>query len=675
MKRAIWATGLVWMAGSLACGQPYIPPPQEGAAPAAGPGQEGDRARGAAPAASVEGAPALRMEDIPAQVRLGMRAEIVRLKTPVIPTLVIASSPDAYLDALSGWSLDGRYPVLIDDGTDGARENIVRFARAFEARRVVLYGGKGEMHAQSIEALQERVERVAASAWSAGTVEELKEKWKSLEFTPAGIVVASGADMAWTGAAALAAFRGEPIVWVGAIPDPLGSGMSEQRYDGLAREIEGGAERTGYSWDGVGDAIEAITLCLSGPDKVSVGSTTLALTDVLGRSDVTETGSSSRWAYASMAPGSAAEAAYRAMSSLFTQPRKAFLFDGYVGFGEGGFEAYRVGAAGEMLRGAGFEVTEADSGRDPLGEWRRRVLPPLDAGFVHVNSAGFVRMFRLGTVEASAVEIPALRRPALVHFVHSFSAQNVGDEMSIARRWLDGGAFVYVGSVDEPYLTAFHTPERFAARMLARAPVSAAARVEMSKPWKINVYGDALFTFGPPAERVDRELSLEGVVDAESRMKAALGERDFETAFRLLSALSRDGDVVKLFGAALRDDAGSLTAGAAQAAFWAAARARADGAALEAASRMTQEQTRSASVGDALWQVGRERLVSGDGLAVRVLRGRLREHHVVDDATLVARGIRGLEGGEAAREYLRTVMSATSDAAARAQLQERMRLF
>lgn len=672
MGRVMLAAVVGMCAGWAACGQPYIPPPGADApasAPSATP-EEGERG-----ASGSEGAQPVRMEDVPSQVKLGARAEIVRMKTPAVGTLVIVESTDAYLDALSGWSLEARYPVLIDDGTDGARENIVRFARAFGAERVALYEGKGEMHAQAIEVLQERVERVVAGAWSAGSVGELKEKWKSLEFVPAGVVVASGADTAWTGGAALAAFRGQPIVWVGAIGDPLGSGMSKERYDGLAKEIEEGVEKTGYSWRGVGDDIEAVTLCLSGPDKVMIGATTLAVTDVVGRLDVTEGGSSGRWAYASMAPGSAAEAAYRAMSSLFTQPRKAFLFNGYAGFGEGGFEAYSTGAGGALFAKAGFEVVEEDSARDPLGAWRRRAMSPLDAGLVHVNSAGFARMFRLGQVEASAVEVPVLKRPAVVHFIHSFSAQNIGDEHSIARKWLDGGAFVYVGSVDEPYLTAFHTPERFAARMLARAPVCAAARVEMAKPWKVNVYGDALFTLGPEAERVERAIGLEGLVDAEARMKHALGERDFERAFRLLSVLQRDGDVVRLFGAVVRDDATSLTAGAAQAAFWAAVRARADEAALEAASRMTLEQTRAASTGDALWQVGRDRLLSGDMVAVRALRGRLREHNVVEDATLVARGIRAVEGGDAARAYLESVMTATPDAGARAQLQERLRLF
>ncbi len=676
--RRVMAGVVGWMlVGAMSGGQPYIPPPGKDAAPGASPAPEALPEPSAPVAEAQPGAPEsdVRLEDIPAPVKLGVRTEIVRLKLPAMSTLVIVPSADAYLDALSRWTLEARFPVLIDDGTDGARENIVRFARAFEAQQVLLYEGEGGAHAASIEALQARVEAVAARAWSAENAEGLSAQWKRLEFTPPGVVVASGADTAWTGGAALAAFRGQPIVWVGAMGDPLGSGMSKELFDALAKEIEAGLERTGYAWRGVGDDIEAITLCLSGPDKVMIGATMLALTDVLGRADVTETGSSSRWAYASMAPGSAAEAAYRAMSSLFLQPTRAFLFNGYAGFGEGGFEAYAIGPASELLRKAGLEVVEEEAPRDPLGDWRRRVLPPLDAGLVHVNSAGFARMFRLGQVEVSAAEIPSLKRPALVHFIHSFSAQNIGDELSIARRWLDGGAFAYVGSVDEPYLTAFHTPERFVARMLARAPISAAARVEAARPWKINVYGDALFTWGPPAPRFEGAPELTGAVDAAARMRESLSGRDFATAFRMLSVLQRDADVVRVFGALLRDDAGALTPDAARAAFWSAVRARADDMAMEAARRMSQEHFGSALAADALWQVGRERLMSGDGAALEAMRGRIRAHHGVEDATLVARGIRAAEGAEAARAYLQRVMDATADAALRAQLQERLRYF
>lgn len=681
MGRVMWGAVLGAACALSGRGQPYIPPPgQPGEATPARP----QDAPPAAEPATVEpemkkvedrAGEAVRAEDIPAPVRAGLRSELVRLQIPTLSTLVIVESADAYLDALSRWSLERRFPVLIDDGTDLAREHIVRFARAFGPERVEYFAGDGNAHAASIEALQARVEMVAARAWSAGSAEELRAQWKRLEFSPVGVVVASGEDMAWTGAAALAAFRGQPIVWVGGMGDPLGSGMSQERYGALAREIEEGVEATGYSWDGTGDEIEAVTLCLSGPDKVMLGATTLALTDVVGRSDVTEAGSSGRWAFASMAPGGAAGAAYRAMCSLFTQPGKAFLFDGYVGFGEGAFEAYRPGPAAELLGQAGFEVVMEDAPRDPLGDWRRRAMSPLDAGLVHVNSAGFVRMFRLGQVEASSVEIPVLRRPAVVHFVHSFSAQNVGDERSIARKWVDGGAFVYVGSVDEPYLTAFHTPERFVARMLARAPISAAARVEMARAWKINVYGDALFTWGPAAKRVEGETGLEGAEECEARMRGALGARDFGTAFRLLSVLQRDGDVVRVFEAVLRDDPKAMSAEAAQAAFWSAARARDGVAAMRAAERMTLEQGRAAYVSDAMWQVGRELLGSGDAWAVRALRGRIRAEHAVEDATQVARGIRASEGAESAREYLRSVMEATADAALRAQLQERLRYF
>src|SRR4051812_21537986 len=68
----------------------------------------------------------ITMADLPAQVRLGLRAEAVRRGWAAAPVVVIVSDPLSYVRAIGGWTLRSRYPVLLDDGSPSAREDIAR---------------------------------------------------------------------------------------------------------------------------------------------------------------------------------------------------------------------------------------------------------------------------------------------------------------------------------------------------------------------------------------------------------------------------------------------------------------------------------------------------------------------------------------------------------------------
>ena len=65
----------------------------------------------------------------------------------------------------------------------------------------------------------------------------------------------------------------------------------------------------------------------------------------------------------------------------------------------------------------------------------------------------------------------SLTDPAAVVFIHSYSAANPYDASTLAGRWLNQGAFVYYGSVNEPFLTAFRTPQLVADLFLRGVPL------------------------------------------------------------------------------------------------------------------------------------------------------------------------------------------------------------
>ncbi|MCW5777487.1 MAG: hypothetical protein KIS87_13705, partial [Phycisphaeraceae bacterium] len=137
--------------------------------------------------------PAPVQPEVPPQVRLGRRAELVRANAPVIPDVVIVPDGASYLAAVAAWKPEGRFPVLIDDGTWQAGEDIARFVRAFEPRHVVRWSG-GDRAARG-DARREAVERAVASAWGhEGKPESLIDFWRVHNHVPSAIVVADGAD-------------------------------------------------------------------------------------------------------------------------------------------------------------------------------------------------------------------------------------------------------------------------------------------------------------------------------------------------------------------------------------------------------------------------------------------------------------------------------------------------
>lgn len=641
-------------------------------------------------------------------MRLGVRVEIARSRIPIASGLLVVPDGGAYIDAISRWRLDGRFPVLIDDGSDAAREDIARFVRAYRPTSVARWAGDGRLWAQSVEARRQRIEEAVASAWDAGKPEgveasgapkavieglagpvrdRLNAKWKELGFEPPGAVVMNDADPAWTAGLALAAGRGQRILWTDRAPENVGGAMSADDARALETWLASQLDVLETPWREAGDAIEAVTLASHIPGKVSAPSGTLALTDVLGRAEgAASAGGAVPRAYCvGLVWGTEAKAAYNAMCALFLEPRKAWLFEGYQGDPndpkKAGFAQYAIKPAADALSGAGIETEAEDAARDALGAWRRRVSGGIDAGLIHVNSSGTRDWFVLKGARAESNDIPAsLDAPAIVHFIHSFSAQDMGDANSIGARWLDAGAYAYVGSVDEPFLTAFHTPPTLVARLFAPAPFGVAARVDNTAPWKINVYGDPLLTHKPgvPTPRMEAWAPPEGSEPADDLLKRALADRSLDDAARWMAFLGRDADVIRLFLAAEQEakkSAATVPPGVASAAFHAAARAGMPEPAARAFEAMDDARKADSRHIDLLWQSARDALeVTPTAPVVDALKGRLRPSSLADDAVAVAKAIGRVEGREQARQFAERIIRA-APAASKEAIGARLSIF
>lgn len=499
-----------------------------------------------APAAQPGGGGA---EPLPPATILGARADQVRRKLAVSPVVVIVSEVSAYVEAIGHWRLTARFPVLIDDGTPQARENIARFVRAFKPEKVVRWSpGKPAFNEWS--AREDLITAAIGRAWTQdGKIPEqgfdqkaLLALWKSLQLDPPGVVVAAKDDPAWTGAVALAAGRGQPIFWTTSTRK-LDGGQTAAEADTLCKNIEAFCQQTGLSWKSLGDTLDAVTICSNMPQTVTgTASGIVALTDRVGRTKA-GVNDTERWAWASQIPGFHAVAAYRAMSSLFLPGHsRAWLFDGHES--GPGWDDFDASKADEVLKKCGWKTSIVSKPGGTLAAWRREAAKPLDADLLLVNTKGEKHQFHLASGTAKLGDIPILASPCVVNFLHSFSAQYLGSRDTLSGRWLERGAFGYVGSVDEPMLTGFLQTPVVAARFGLKFPLAAAPRYDRAPVWKITIIGDALYTFGAAAPAAPA-VKLDGEVDLAGEVKEVI-KADLVKGLWLLVMLGRDAEAARI---------------------------------------------------------------------------------------------------------------------------------
>lgn len=485
-------------------------------------------------------------------IALGERVRNTQSKAQVIPTVVLVSSGASFIDALSHWTPDLRFPVLIDDGSALAAENIARFVRAFQPTDVVRYEVPDKPNDWTPG--RAAIESALAKVWGAESaeIESLKKAWAAKAHEPPGIVVTSEKDTAWTAALALAAGRGQLLVFVedDQIPRDLHRPWPAADAANFDKFLQETCAKTGLAWSDLGDTLDAVTLCAAFPNIIEVGPKDLrALTDRIGRLRIDGPG---RWAWTGQIFGTPSDAAYRAMCPLFLTSDEAWLFDSYPKSPP--WSDYSL-AQSKAALSAEFKAALSESPGANANMWREQTQRPLSAGLLFVNTKGNADFFELESGYGYCGDLPLLLKPAALHFIHSWSLQSPGSRNTLGGRWLERGVYLYYGSVNEPTLAAF-TPCPQVAELLAQGAVfSGAARRDGGPAWRLTVMGDPLATVKPGAigPRSGAKLPLEGVksVKAEAAERARKGEfassiRDFvlagdeEMAVKLTSALFRD---------------------------------------------------------------------------------------------------------------------------------------
>jgi hypothetical protein len=508
---------------------------------------------------------------------------------------------------------------------------------------------------------------------------------------PTGVIVSSALDPAWTAALALSAGRDELIVWDNEMRGNVNGSVTVKMTNATNRLVLDACKALNLPADALGDAIDAITLCANAPVRTEVqpadtiagpgakAGEFIATTDLLGR----DKANNKRWAWSGQIFGSEANAAYRAMSALFLSPASAWMFEGYDA-GKSPFSGYALSQGEQAWRATGKDAWLSPVGQRSVRDWRRAVagvhglepnfdpsakLPPggIDAGFIFVNSMGNDDFFQLsgGKDTAYPADVPVLNQPAMLYMIHSWSLKGPANRATLGGRWFESGVYAYVGSVHEPFLSAF-LPAHNAIERLRVMPLGAAIRWDdgtFATPWRVTLLGDPLITLTPPQQRAgELPAPLASAQDLSALLKAYASEKKFEQTLLTLTQLGRDRDAFRVIRALLADQPDAVTPVVALAGIMPAFRAGDVGTVLACYDKLGDLQVSNPFTKDAVWHAVNLRAEQLTKDQIAILAKAVRSDNLLRDAREVAMAISHIMGPGTGRSFLRQLKETIKDA-------------
>lgn len=430
--------------------------------------------------------------DKPWYVQSGLRIATLREKVPTVDRVVLVPDEATFLKAIEEWSLEGRWPILIED-----ERYAPMFVRRFQPAEIIRLPAVKTPLPKGNK-LRKAMQQAVAKAWNVRDSDFLRGKWEDLGWEPPGVAITSVSDPAWPAAVALAADRGQPLVFLeGDFGKPNDTLYLEDWWN-LKAEVERVVENTGYAYSNLGDPIDTVTIVRQMAVKYQSPrrrNEQLSVTDGLARQENGE-----RWAVVGWIFGSPARAVYQAMCAIFLDPKTVMLYDGYPKSGT--WQKYQMNSVARQLRQFGMNVQLVQRPEAGVEKWRSLATQEWEFDLIFVNSSGSPETFNVAGGDAFVSDIPNLNFPAAMHFIHSWSATAPDNPDTVGGRWLANGVYLYVGSVHEPYLRAFVPPQLIVNRLLDSTPFLIAARQLDLPPWKITTIGDPLMIISQPRQRI-----------------------------------------------------------------------------------------------------------------------------------------------------------------------------
>jgi hypothetical protein len=599
-----------------------------------------------------------QFRQLPWPVQLGMRVAAAEALLPVVPQVVLVPDEATFIDEVGKWSLKGRWPVLIEDDRFAPL-----FVRAFKPQRVVRRTSVGPLPAGP--ELMLTLDGVVSLAWGGEPGRSPQEAFAKVGFVPPGAVITSIDDPAWPAALALAAGRGQPLLFIDGDLGGLDDVLDPAQFAAVKSVIEKALTDGGYPFRGVGDPIETVTIARTMAPRAKVpqppalrpalppsagfgADDPLATLDLLFRND-----DGSRYAIGGWIFGPSQRSAYMAMCSLFLTREELWFFSGYPK--EGFWNAYEVVGPAGKAKEVGFTTRTWDGDTASLLNWRRMLLGGIGPDVLLMNSSGDPDWFSLGGNERGRVaDIPFLRKPLALGLIHSWSMKRPGDRETVGGRWLERGVYSYFGSVHEPFLGAFVPPTNVIDRVASFAPFLVSCRMldgEFGKPWRLVAIGDPLMPVRVPGQRKVpiAAVPADGATDLRAetvrRLKAVQANPqadEFRAVMKDLLLLGEDEVAIGLWKFAAKTD---FKASLAQLALGPLFRAR-DFDGFVAAFRLIRERTPDDF--DLLWHLASPRITGLDELELMLLFQSLRGPDPSVDLAVILPGLDRVIGREGA---------------------------
>lgn len=433
----------------------------------------------------------------PWYVQSGLKIVTLQNQIMTVDRVVLVPDSATFLAAIQAWNLKERWPILIEDNY-----YTPLFIRRFQPLEIIRLPSVQKSLPQG-EKLRELMLQSVIAAWNSKDQKSLKETWQQLGWNPPGIVITDEQDSAWPAAVALAADRGQPLAFLSGDYGKPNDTLDETHWLELSSQVLELVSQSGYEYASLDDDIDTITLvknlAVKYEDPINQDKK-LAVTDGLGRYQNGE-----RWAIAGWIYGSETRSLYQAMCAIFLNPNTAMLYDSYSP--EKPWNLYSLSSAGQLLKNQGFHVSFLQRPETHLKNWLKLKQFPWNFDLILINSKGTSAQFFVGDQQASVPDIPQLKYPAALSIIHSFSAMNPADPNTIAGKWLERGVYAYIGSVDEPFLSAFIRPEMMVKRLITSTPFLIAGRYFNSPPGKITTIGDPLMIITQARQRIPSHQS------------------------------------------------------------------------------------------------------------------------------------------------------------------------
>ena len=602
-------------------------------------------------------------------VALGRRVDLVDRAFPLVDQVVLVPDAATYVDELSRWSPQGRWPVLFED-----EQLAPMFIRRFQPSRVVRREPAASLPHQAPKK-RALIEGVITRTWGADpATRTVREAFEARGHTPPGVVFTSLNDPAWTAAVALAAGRGQPIAWLEKRFGEPNRLLAARKFGRLVSRIEELVAEAGYPHTTLGDAIDTITLCRRVAGRVDISADpnaqeVRAMTDLIGRR-----ADGRRFAFAGWIFGDERRCAYVAMCSLFLARDRVWLYNTYPD--TEGWRVYGMEEAAAALATAGYQTTAFSGDQATSRAWLNLLPGGISTDVLAMNTKGNAQFFDLAEGRAYARDVPVLNEPVALHLIHSWSMRSPESTATVGGQWLARGVYAYVGSTDEPQLGAFMPPAELAARWMSAVPflISARRLDETARPWKINTFGDPLMLCPPPQGRQRIPPTAEGGLDlaahAKTLMQQSASDESGETieeAIRTLTLLGEDGIAIRMWQLARQRGVQSSAAGIAVDPIFRARRADDFLDAWRALPHRNDHTT------DMLWHLMTPRLGSATDQDLLLLQAAVRPSQCHADLGRLAPHLSGAFGSDHTRSVIAGELEKATTPYVRKRLEKMLR--